>query len=111
MSAAKCTAATTDATHDVSKACIHVDETAPQCANDATLFAFVGSAKTHKFVQKDNCATCVCGRDGEDEWRRLNNASRAAAASLYARAAAAFASSPGRSRSPPRYGSTLPSER
>ena len=68
------------ATHDVSKACIHVDETAPQCANDATLFAFVGSAKTHKFVQKDNCATCVCGRDGEDEWRRLNNASRAAAA-------------------------------
>ena len=73
-------ATTTDATHDVSKACIHVDETAPQCANDATLFAFVGSAKTHKFVQKDNCATCVCGRDGEDEWRRLNNASRAAAA-------------------------------
>ena len=73
-------AATTDATHDVSKACIHVDETAPPCANDATLFAFVGSAKTHKFVQKDNCATCVCGRDGEDEWRRLNNASRAAAA-------------------------------
>ena len=78
------TAATHDsaatATHDVSKACIHVDETAPPCANDATLFAFVGSAKGSKFVQKDNCATCVCGRDGEDEWRRLNNASRAAAA-------------------------------
>ena len=78
------TAATHDiaatATHDVSKACIHVDETAPPCANDATL-AFVGSAKGSKFVQKDNCATCVCGRDGEDEWRRLNNASRAAAAS------------------------------
>ena len=65
------TAATHDsaatATHDVSKACIHVDETAPPCANDATLFAFVGSAKGSKFVQKDNCATCVCGRDGEDE--------------------------------------------
>ena len=33
------------ATHDVSKACIHVDETAPPCANDATLFAFVGSVR------------------------------------------------------------------
>lgn len=69
-------AATAAATHDVSKACIHVPETAPPCANDATLFAFLGP-KGSKFVQKDNCATCVCGRPDEDEWTRLNNASRA----------------------------------
>ena len=66
--------------HDVSAACAHPKETAPTCANNATLFAYLESAKGNKDVQTDNCATCACAEKGNDQWAALNAPARGDAA-------------------------------
>ncbi|KAH8053754.1 ATPase [Aureococcus anophagefferens] len=66
--------------HDVSAACAHPKETAPTCANNATLFAYLESAKGNKDVQTDNCATCACAEQGNDQWAALNAPARGDAA-------------------------------
>eukprot|EP00629_Pelagomonadales_sp_RCC1024_P009419 CAMPEP_0119292380 /NCGR_PEP_ID=MMETSP1329-20130426/44071_1 /TAXON_ID=114041 /ORGANISM="Genus nov. species nov., Strain RCC1024" /LENGTH=216 /DNA_ID=CAMNT_0007293221 /DNA_START=130 /DNA_END=777 /DNA_ORIENTATION=- len=64
--------------HNVTKACVHQEETAPTCQNDATLFAYEQGHVANNDVQRDNCATCVCSQATNDQWLALNNVSRGA---------------------------------
>ncbi|KAJ8600787.1 hypothetical protein CTAYLR_006116 [Chrysophaeum taylorii] len=61
---------------NVSKQCPHANITAPRCGNNSTLFAYLNKSKHNKDVSLDNCATCVCAEEEDNQFKHLNRAER-----------------------------------